>query len=84
MKYLFLLLITIQSAIASERYVLPESIKIELSKVLESKRKLDYSIVNTYKKLCWKENLNEAEYIEILAYREITGLDCYNVILLRL
>ena len=68
-------------SIAQEKYVLPKEIKIQLKKTLESKRKLDLSIIKTYKKLCWKPSLTEAEYIEIIAYREITGLSCADVII---
>ena len=68
-------------SIAQDKYVLPKEIKTQLKKTLESKRQLDISIVKTYKKLCWKTSLTEAEYIEILAYREITGLTCTDVII---
>ena len=82
MKLIFFLIVFSNLSITQDEYVLPQEIKTQLEKTLESKRQLDISIIKTYKKLCWKSSLNEAEYIELLAYKEITGLTCSDVILL--
>lgn len=61
---------------AQDKYVLPKDIIIARDKLLATKRKLDNDILHAYAKLCQAKKINEAEYIEFLAYQEITGVDC--------
>lgn len=80
MKLLILALFVSYSSFAQDRYILPPDIIEARDKVLASKAKLDRDILNTYFRLCNQRKINEAEHIEMLAYREITGLDCWQLI----
>lgn len=64
---------------ADERYVLPQDIVEARDKVIESKRQLDRNILKRYRELCFKKTLNNAEFIELLAYQEITDVECYQI-----
>lgn len=79
MKILFLLLLTFP-ALAQDRYVLPADIIAARDQLIATKKKLDRDILTRYYQLCQQKKINEAEHFEMLAYREITGDDCWTLI----
>lgn len=77
---ILLFLVFINFAHATDRYILPKDIIQARDQLLATKAKLDRDILQTYYNLCQKTSLNEAQYIESLAYREITGMECIDLI----
>jgi hypothetical protein len=66
---------------ANELYTLPKEIIIARDKVIASKQKMDNNIKKSYFNLCNINTHNDAQHIEFLAYREITGIDCWQLML---
>jgi hypothetical protein len=77
---LFILMFSVNS-LAQDRYVLPKDIIVARDQLIASKQKLDRDILNSYFGLCNKLSHNAAEHIEFLAYQEITGLQCWQILL---
>lgn len=80
MKIIIISFLISFSALAQDKYVLPEDIIIARDKLIASKKKLDRDILVRYYQLCQQKRINDAEHIEMLAYREITGDDCLSLI----
>lgn len=82
MKIFLIILLSVISisSFAKDEYVLPQDIIDARDQVIESKRKLDLAILTSYYRLCHQMKVSEAEHMEMLAYREITGLDCWQLI----
>lgn len=76
----FLMIFLINTAQAKELYVLPQDIIEARDRVIASKRKLDDNINKRYRELCLQKELNQAQYMEMLAYKEITGFSCFDFI----